>query len=187
MTRAIIQSACRCSRAIRAGWWWVSTATEGHRVGHLSSPPTGDGCGSSQSRERWRYPLSKQTGKVRWPMFALAHTEFAQHEFLKAFLVSGSGFLLSAVYLFLQLFKRRTFLRFTDWDERFSRRLGIPQPWTSWWRNFAQSKKHIILWSIFVGAGFAVACFSLCCYLIACQPLNQTPPNIAPSPPATAP
>jgi len=33
MTRVIFKSACRCSRAIRAGRWWMSGQRHRHRVG----------------------------------------------------------------------------------------------------------------------------------------------------------
>jgi hypothetical protein len=111
-------------------------------------------------------------------MLALTHLEMARNEFLEVFILSGVGFLASAAYLFLQLFRRKTFLSFTSWDANLDRRLGFPQWWTNGWKKFARSRVHMVFWSILVGAMFTLMCVGLCGYLIARHHLSHNPsPN----------
>jgi hypothetical protein len=111
-------------------------------------------------------------------MLALTHVEMARNEFLEVFILSGVGFLASTVCLFFQLFRRKAFLHFINWDANFDRWLGFPQWWTTGFKKFARSRAHMVFWSILVGVMFALMCFGLCGYLIARHHLSQnSPPN----------
>lgn len=109
-------------------------------------------------------------------MFAFPYTESARDNFFEASLIGGAGFLFSTLHLYFQLFKRRAFLCFIDWDARFSNRLGIPRSWTNRWKIFAQSWAYTIFWSVLVVLMSVLFRISVFCYLIEVHHLHHAVP-----------
>jgi hypothetical protein len=108
-------------------------------------------------------------------MLALTHLELARNEFLEGFFLGVIGFLGSGFCLYILLFRRKTFKRFLDWDARMDRRVGLPQWWTTKRNTFAESKTHVIYWSILTILTFLLMCFCFWGYLAASHRLNHSP------------
>src|SRR5208282_2489678 len=108
-------------------------------------------------------------------MLALIDMEMARNKFLDGLILAGAGFLVSAAFLYLQWFRRKTFLRFIEWDARQDSRLHLPRWWTDGWRRFAQSKAHTIIWSVLVSGMFLLLCVNFFGYLYARHHLHHQP------------